>query len=98
MPGGKQQHDEHAQPEAQQDRSSPASWPGSASGESAPAARRRLLRRTPGRSRTAAIRWDSRGRFHASSAPTVAKAAMNTTTTTSSNPFPPWLASFAGSG
>ena len=36
------------------------------------------------------------GRFHASSAPTVAKAATNTITTATSNPFP--LASFAGSG
>jgi hypothetical protein len=38
------------------------------------------------------------GRFHASSAPTVAKAAMNTTPTTPSSPLPAWLASFAGSG
>ena len=38
------------------------------------------------------------GRFHASSAPTVAKAAMNTTPTAPSSPLPAWLASFAGSG
>ena len=36
-----------------------------------------------------------RGRFHASSAPTVAKAATNTAPTTPSSPLPPWL---AGSG
>jgi hypothetical protein len=39
------------------------------------------------------------GRFHASSAPTVAKAAMNTTPTTSFSPVTPKLAaSFAGNG
>src|SRR5260370_19122083 len=38
------------------------------------------------------------GRFHASTAPTVAKAAMNTPPSTPSSPLPAWLASFAGSG
>ena len=38
------------------------------------------------------------GRFHASNAPTVAKAVMNTTATAPSSPLPAWLASFAGSG
>ncbi len=38
------------------------------------------------------------GRLHASSAPTVAKAVMNTSATTQSAPLPPWLASLAGSG
>src|SRR5260370_32510883 len=38
------------------------------------------------------------GRFHASKAPTVAKAAMNTPPTTPSSPLPAWLASFTGSG
>ena len=39
-----------------------------------------------------------RGRFHASSAPTVAKATTNPTPTTPSNPLPLRLASFAGNG
>ena len=38
------------------------------------------------------------GRFHASSAPTVAKAATNTTATTPSAALPASMASFAGSG
>ena len=38
------------------------------------------------------------GRFHASSAPTVAKAATKTIPTTPSSPFPPWSASLAGIG
>src|ERR1700722_14353910 len=38
------------------------------------------------------------GRFHASSAPTVAKATMNTPPTAPSSPLPLWSASFAGSG
>jgi hypothetical protein len=38
------------------------------------------------------------GRFQASSAPTVAKAAMNTPPTAPFSPLPAWLASFAGSG
>ena len=38
------------------------------------------------------------GRFHASSAPTVAKAATNTNASDPSGALPNWLASFAGSG
>ena len=38
------------------------------------------------------------GRFHASSAPTVAKAATNTIPAAPSNPLPLWLTSLAGSG
>ena len=38
------------------------------------------------------------GRFHASSAPTVAKAATNTIPTAPSSPLPLWPASLAGSG
>ncbi len=38
------------------------------------------------------------GRFHASSAPTVAKAPTNMITSETFNPFGPWPASFAGSG
>src|SRR5579862_1450671 len=38
------------------------------------------------------------GRFHASSAPTVAKAVTKASATTQSAPLPPWLASLAGSG
>ena len=39
-----------------------------------------------------------RGRFHASSAPTVAKAVMNATAITPSDGLPPWLRRLAGSG
>ena len=38
------------------------------------------------------------GFFHASSAPTVAKATMNVSPDTLSTPFPPVSASLAGSG
>ena len=38
------------------------------------------------------------GLFHASSAPTVAKATMNVSPTTMSRPFPLLAASVAGSG
>ena len=94
MPGGKQQ-DEHAQPDAQL--KDPAQPVGQGQ-------RLMKVQQQPAEGPYAYVRpvADSShpmgfpGRFHASSAPTVAKAAMNTATTTTSNPLP--LASFAGSG